>query len=181
MLQHAQNTCLQVFRTHRVHHIACCNRLKTPACRHSGHIEYFISCVATCSKHLPAGLSDSSCNLYRMLHHAQNTCLQVFRTHRVPHIARCNRLKTPAGRFIGKVDRCRRSKTILKTDGNLTPSKSVTHFLQQLHTFDHGQKKKRKSFGFSEIPPLLARLALTPNGMGLTFWVPETWSWRCFW
>ena len=62
----------------------------------------------------------------------------------------------------------------------LTPSKSVTHFLQQLHTFDNGQKKKRKSFGFLEIPPLFARMALTPNGMGLIFWMPEAWSWRWF-
>ena len=150
MLQHAQNTCLQVFRTHLVPHIACCNLLKTPACRHFGHIEHIISHAATCSKHLPAGLSDTSCTLYRMLHHAQNTCLQVYRTHRVLHIARYNRLKTPACRFIGKVDRCRRSKTILKTDGKFNPFKKCDSFFATVtHVRQRAKKKAEIMWVFS--------------------------------
>ena len=156
MLQHAQSTCLQVFRTHLVPHIACCNLLKTHACRHFGHIEHIISHAATCSKHLPAGLSDTSCTFLphaascskhlpggvsdtsctscRMLQQTQNTCLQVY----------------------WKVGMCRRSKTNLKTDGKLTPLKSVTHFLQQLHAFDH-RRKKTSACGYFD------HMSLTPN------------------
>ena len=82
---------------------ACCNMLKKPACRYFGHIVHLISHVATGSKHLPAGISGTSNTLYRALQHAQNTCLQVYRTHRVPYTACCIVLKTPACRYIGHI------------------------------------------------------------------------------
>ena len=138
--------------------------LKTPACGYFGHIVYIISHVATGSKHLPAGIPGTSNTSYRALQHAQNTCLQVYRIHRVLCTACCIMPKTPACRCFGHIVYLISHATRLKTPA------CISH-----------AKKKRKSFGFSEIPPLFARMVLTPNGMGLTFWVPETWSWRCFW
>ena len=82
---------------------ASCNMLKTPACRYFGHIVYIMSRVATGSKHLPAGISGTSNTLYRVLQHAQTTCLQVYRTHRVPYTACCIMPKTPACRCFGHI------------------------------------------------------------------------------
>ena len=113
---------------------SCCNMLKAPACRFIGHIVYLIPHAASCSKHLPGGVSDTSCTSCRMLQQTQNTCLQVY----------------------WKVGMCRRSKTNLKTDGKLTPLKSVTHFLQQLHAFDH-RRKKTSACGYFD------HMSLTPN------------------
>ena len=131
MLQPAQNTCLQAFRAHRIHYIARCNMLKTPACRFIGHIVYRIPHVASCSKHLPAGISDTSCTSYRMLQQTQNTCLQVY----------------------WKVGMCRRSKTILKNDGKINPFKKCDSFFATVtHVRQRAKKKAEILWVFRNSP-----------------------------